>query len=210
MTLKPSFLNTDFRHHQLVLSFLPFLIWAAAATVAIAFWHHPLGATAALSLFSLGGFIAMKAPSFNYALASRSLRAPMHGTPGKDFLFFHAEAPETFHRLKLLPDDAGFLRIENGCFRITTLEHDFTISVEALHYEPILRNDCVRALLLRFQPAGTRDVVRIAAVFGYFGNDMKVAADRNLTCKWASGVIEAMIESDAARQIIPSGVHSVA
>lgn len=192
MCLKPSFLNTDFRHHQLVLSFVPFVIWIGAAVLAFFFWHHRWALPSAILLFCLGALVARKLPWAAYALASRSLASPLKGSPGTNFLLFHSESPETLHKLKILPEDAGFLYAENGCYRIMSLKHDLSVPFGAFHHEPIKKGASAKALLLRFRPSETEPVVELAATFDYFGKDLEVAADSNRKCEWASKVIESM------------------
>lgn len=109
-----------------------------------------------------------------------------------DFLLFHSEAPEAFHKLHILPEDAGFIYAENGCYRITTLKSDLTVPFGAFRWEPISSGGLAKALLLRFQPTGSQAVVELAATFGYYGTDLQIAGYPNLKVEWASKVLESM------------------
>jgi hypothetical protein len=198
MPLKPAFLNTDFRHQQLALGFVPFLLWLAAATLGILFWRHWWGIPSSMLVFYLGWLLIKEILSLQYALAARSLTTPLKGTPGADFLLFDWDSPETVHKLKILPEDAGFIYSEGGFYCITTLHHDFSIPFAEFHHEMLTRDGSVKAFLFRFRPNESDAVVEFAAIIKYVGTDLKVAGDYKLRHEWASKVIESMKGSAAA------------
>jgi len=192
MRLKSSFLNTDFRHHQLIVAFLPMVVWLVAVTICVLRWRHWWGIPSAFLLFYLGGMLAKRTLALHYALAGRSLAAPLKGVPGADFLLFESEPPETVHKLKIVPEDAGYIYSEGDSYRITTLQHDFTIPFAEFHHEILTRDGSPKALLFRFRPKESQAVVELAATVKYLGDDLKIAGDYRYRCEWASRVIESM------------------
>src|SRR4051794_29721085 len=96
--LKPYFWKIDFRHLQLVWSFIPLLVWAGAINLTVIFWHRHWSLLAGCVLFYLGGLLTKRLCAINYALAMRARFAPLPGVAGVDFLAFEAEAPETAHK----------------------------------------------------------------------------------------------------------------
>ncbi len=192
MPLKPTLLKTDFRHQVLVLSFVPFVLWGGAAVLLVK-WSEHLGAVlAAVFLVFLGNVIGKASLALQYRLASCALPKMLPGAPGINFLLFDAEPPATFHKLKIIPEDAGFLYAEDGRYRITTLLHDFAVPFEALQLEPIRHGKGPAGLLLRFQPAGSSETIEFAAAFKYIGSNMQIAINKGLKCAWAAKVIDSM------------------
>ena len=130
--------------------------------------------------------------SLQYRLASQSIPVPLKGLPGKDFLLFDFEPPETAHKLKVFPEDAGFICSEAGRYRITTLRHDFSVPFTALECETQTNGAFGKVFLLRFQPAGSAEIMKLAATVKYIGDDLKDAGDETLKYEWASKIIESM------------------
>lgn len=168
------------------------LAWLAAVALGVSFWRHWWGISASILMLYLGGWLGKRTLSLQYALAARSLAVPLQGAPGADFLLFDWESPETVQKVKILPEDAGFIYSEGGCYRITTLRHDFTIPFAEFHHEMLSSDGPVKALLFRFRPNESDAMVEFAAVIKYVGTDLKVAGDYKLRHEWASKVIESM------------------
>lgn len=170
-------------------------MWGIGGALGVLFWRHWWGIPSAILVFYLQGLGAQKCLALQYALAARSLTAPLKGMPGVDFLLFESEPPETIHKLKIVPDDAGYIYSEDGSYRIKTLKYDFTIPFAEFHHEILAQNGSPKALLFRFRPRESQSVVELAATVKYLGNDLKVAADYKHRCEWASKAIESMKSS---------------
>ena len=72
------------------------------------------------------------------------------------------------------------------------MRHDFSVPFAALECETQTNGAFGKVFLLRFQPAGSAEVMKLAATVKYIGDDLKVAGDETLKYEWASKIIESM------------------
>lgn len=190
--LKPYFWKIDFRHLQMVLSFVPMICWAAAGYTIFERAAGRWSFTVAGLCFLIAGAWIRRSFAMNYSLAMRARFAPLAGEPAVDYLLFEAETPETVQKLKWVPEDAGFLSVEDGAFRVTTLRYDVQVPFAMLRCGPILKDGTMYALLVSFEAPEGPGSMRFAAVFKYFGKDLQIAGKRDQRCQWALRVIEGM------------------
>jgi hypothetical protein len=199
MPLERSILRTDIRHQLFILAPIPLLIFIAAPVVGFEFWRTKWGIGCCLGILWLGNKAGMAAISLQYRIAARALPTPIPGQPGVDFLFFDMEPLATFDKLKVIPDDVGFIYFSGDSYHIITLYHDLVIPIDGFLFEVLQQKGKAAGLLFRLAQESDKPVQEMVMVVKYIGDDLSVAADKNRRYEWASATIKQM----ASRRSVP-------